>query len=125
MCSSDLLTLLPAIIKDEWALMDVAAGIHQEASPSLLRVGLWRALEGVAAIAWLLRVVALPAAVLAVRFPRLAGVPLAALLVVPVANLVASVPGLLLADDRALRPATLASALTTLLVFGAVARSGR
>lgn len=117
--------LLPAMVRDEWALMDIAAGIHQEAAPSALRRGLWLGLEGVAALAWLLRVAALPAALLALRLPALGRIPGLALLIVPAANLAATVPGLLLADDRAMRPAAIVSALTTLLVYGAIARGSR
>ncbi len=137
--------LFPAVLKDEWALMEIAGGVQQEAaraeldrgtvSPSraslqhAVRFGLWRALEGVVPVALALRIFGFPAAILGLwigvsrpNAPRLLrasrAVLLAAVLVVPVANLLSLVGVVLFAlpDDRGLWLPALASTSAWLVV---------
>lgn len=55
------ITLLPAEVGKEWSLMNLAGGIHEASEgASALRSGLWGAMRGIAALALLGRVVALP-----------------------------------------------------------------
>lgn len=138
-------TLFPSIVGDEWAVMDIAGGIHQEADRVALAAGeksrlavqvhaglrfvTWRALQGVAALAWALRILAIPAAVLVligVGLPAARAVLRGAVYLVPSANVAAIVitTVALLPDDLGLRPAALASSLVTLALYGLVERSG-
>ncbi len=144
------LLYLPALARDEWALLEIAGGIHQEAGRTALakgegseaitrlrevvRYGLVRGLEGVVLLTLLLRAAGVPAAAIVLASllaPRpipdglrraSAGVLRGSLWLVPVANLVALAVATLawLPDDLALRVPALLSGLGTLAIFGLV-----
>ncbi|MDP2311355.1 MAG: hypothetical protein Q8P41_00505 [Pseudomonadota bacterium] len=142
------LALFPAHVRDEWALMDIAGGIHQQAAQGAaargegtaaltavrggVRFGVWRALQAVAAVAHGLRALAFPVVLvvlgaslsrpsLPARVQRPARALLtASLLAVPAANLGALALATLvwLPDDGALRIPALASTVAMLAVVG-------
>jgi hypothetical protein len=141
--------LLPAIVRDEWAFMEIAGGIHQEASAGeagpvgtaqeAIRMALWRVLEASAALAHVARVLALPAGITLVA-PLLAnrslsdrprGIAVAvlrgAVWIVPIANLGALgiAAAAWLPDDRGRWLAAFASNIGMLLVVRLVEATTR
>jgi hypothetical protein len=133
--TADELSNFGVFVADEWAFMDIAGGIHQErdttapgpasAARRAWRFALWRGLEGVVALELGLRVLA-PFAAVAVLFdrarPAARATLLAALFLVPAANLAALLAGLPLPDDGPLRANAAMSTLWLLGTFHLVAR---
>jgi hypothetical protein len=147
------LVLFPEHVRDEWALMAIAGGIHQDAASAAVRrgekrpwvaavqggvrIGSWTVLQWVAALAHSARTLAFPL-VVALVGASLLGRPLAerprlatrwicgaGLVLVPAANLGALVAGTLvwLPDGGGLRISAAASTLAMLALVGLVSAS--